>query len=44
MDAAALADLCDFIPIAVAQATSYVAQTGAPPEAFLALLRSHRAN
>lgn len=42
-DAAALADLCDFVPIAVAQATSYVAQTGAPPEAFLALLRSHRA-
>ena len=43
VDAAALADLCDFIPIAVAQATSDVAQTGAPPEAFLALLRSHRA-
>lgn len=42
-DAAALADLCEFIPIAVAQATSYVAQTGAPPEAFLALLRSRRA-
>jgi len=38
-DAAALADLCDFIPIAVAQAISYVT----PPEAFLALLRSHRA-